>query len=344
MKFTAGQIAELLNGKVEGNKDAIVTNVSKIEDGKPDTLTFLANPKYTQYIYTTQADVVIVDHAFTPEHPIKATLIRVSNAYEALAKLMEMYEQSQPKKNGIEQPSFVDKTATLGDFVYVGAFAYVGENVKIGNNTQIYPQVFLGDNVTVGDNTIIYPGVKIYKHCKIGNNCILHAGAVIGSDGFGFAPDENNNFKKIAQIGNVVIEDHVEIGANTTVDRATMGSTLIKRGVKLDNLIQIAHNVEVGENTVMAAQSGIAGSTKIGKNCMLGGQCAIAGHLVIGDQTKVGAQAGIIKSTKDNGPALLGSPAFDISKFNRCYVIFKRLPELSAQLDSINKEIKNLKQ
>lgn len=337
MKFTAGQIAELINGKIEGNKEAIVRNVSKIEDGKPETLTFLANPKYTHYIYNTKADVVIVNESFVAESEIKATLIRVPNAYQALAQLLEMYEQSQPKKTGIEQPSFIDASATVGDFAYIGAFSYIGSNVKIGNNVQIHPQVYIGDNVTIGDNTILFPGVKIYKNCIIGDHCTIHAGSVIGSDGFGFAPSANNEYKKVAQIGNVVLKDHVEIGANTTVDRATMGSTIIAKGVKLDNLVQIAHNVEVGENTVIAALSGIAGSSKIGSNCMFGGQTGIAGHLQIANKTKLGAQTGVTKSITKEDTILLGSPAMNVGQFNKAYVVFRRLPELKKQLDELIK-------
>lgn len=339
MEFTAGQIAELLNGKVEGNEDAIVRNVSKIEEGKPETLTFLANPKYTPYIYSTEADVVIVNDSFQAEGEINATLIRVANAYEALAQLLEMYEQSQPKKTGIEQPSFIDPSAKVGDFVYIGAFTYIGENVTLGNNVMVYPNSYIGDNVKIGDNTIIYPGVKIYKNCKIGNHCTIHAGAVIGSDGFGFAPNANNEYKKVAQIGNVVLNDHVEIGANTTIDRATMGSTVVEKGVKLDNLIQIAHNVVVGENTVIAAQSGIAGSTKIGKNCMIGGQVAINGHITVANETKVGAKTGVNSTINKENSVIFGAPAMDMGKFNRSYVIFKRLPELQAQVDELKKKI-----
>lgn len=342
MKFTAGQIAELINGKVEGNKEAIVTNVSKIEEGKPETLTFLANPKYTHYIYTTKADVVIVNDSFVAENEVNATLIRVPDAYKALAQLLEMYEQSMPKKTGIEQPSFIDSSAKVGDFIYVGAFAYIGENVKIGNNVQIYPQSYIGDNVVIGDNTIIYAGAKIYKHCKIGDNCIIHAGAVIGSDGFGFAPDENNEYKKIAQIGNVILEDNVEVGANCTLDRATMGSTIIRKGAKLDNLVQIAHNVEIGENTVIAAQAGMAGSSKVGKNCMFGGQAGIAGHITIADKTIVGAQAGVGGTIKKEGQVLMGSPVFDVKQFYKASVVFRRLPELKAQLDQLQKKIDSL--
>ncbi len=339
MKFTAGQIAELLNGKVEGNEEAIVRNVSKIEEGKPETLTFLANPKYTQYIYTTQAEVVIVNDSFEAEQELKATLIRVPNAYEALAQLLEMYEQSMPQKTGIEEPSFIDKSASVGDFVYIGAFAYIGENVQIGNNVKIYPQAYIGDNVKIDDDTIIYSGVKVYKNCVIGKSCTIHAGAVVGSDGFGFAPNANNEYKKVAQIGNVVLKDYVEIGANTTIDRATMGSTVVQKGVKLDNLIQIAHNVEIGENTVIAAQSGVAGSAKVGQDCMLGGQVGIAGHITIANGTKAGAQTGINKSIKKENTIQFGSPTMEMGDFNRSYVVFKRLPQLKAQLDDLKKKI-----
>jgi len=339
MKFTAGQIAELLNGKVEGNEEAIVKNVSKIEEGKPETLTFLANPKYKQYIYTTNAEVVIVNDSFEAEQEIKASLIRVPDAYEALAQLLEMYEQSQPQKTGIEQPSFIHESASVGDFVYVGAFAYVGENVVLGENVKIYPQAYIGDNVKVGDNTIIYPGVKVYKNCTIGKACTIHAGAVIGSDGFGFAPNSNNEYKKVAQIGNVILHDHVEIGANTTIDRATMGSTVIQKGVKLDNLIQVAHNVEIGENTVIAAQTGVAGSTKIGSDCMFGGQVGIGGHITIAKNTKMGAQAGVAGNVKKEGEVLMGSPVMDVKQFYKSSAVFRRLPELKMQLDKLQRKV-----
>ncbi len=342
MKFTAGQIAELISGKIEGNKETVITGVSKIEEGKPETLTFLANPKYTSHIYTTQADVVIVNDSFVAEKEISATLIRVPNAYEALALLLEMYEQSQPKKTGIEQPSFIDKSAKIGDFAYIGAFSYIGENVVIGENVQIFPQVYIGDNVKIGDNTILFPGVKVYKNCIIGNSCTLHAGSIVGSDGFGFAPSASNEYKKVAQIGNVILKDHVEIGANTTIDRATMGSTIIKKGVKLDNLVQIAHNVEVGENTVIAAQAGISGSTKIGDDCMFGGQMACTGHIKIANKTKVGGQAGITKTVSKEGTILLGSPAMEVGSFNKSYVVFRRLPQMKKELDELKKNVSEL--
>lgn len=339
MELTAKQIAELIHGTVEGNPNEPVRGVSKIEEGKPGTLTFLANPKYSHYIYTTGASVVIVNNTFVPEHPLAVTLIKVNDAYRAIAALLEMYEQSQPQKTGIEQPSFIHSSSTLGDFAYVGAFAYVGENVTIGNNVKIYPQVYIGDNATIGDNTILYSGVKIYKQCRVGNNCIIHAGAVIGSDGFGFAPDETGQYKKIAQVGNVVIEDNVEIGANTAIDRATMGSTFIRKGAKLDNLIQIAHNVEIGEHSVLAAQGGVAGSTKIGKYCMFGGQVGIAGHITIADEVKLAAQTGVGKAITQKGSIHMGSPAFEASLYNRAYVIFRKLPDIYKQLNAIEKQL-----
>lgn len=342
MEFTAIQIAQLIEGTVEGNGDAIVRDVSKIEEGKEHTLTFFANPKYEQYVYTTEASVVIVSNDFVAQQPVKATLIRVPNAYQALAKLLEMYEQMQPQKVGIEQPSFISPSATIGEFVYVGAFAYIGEKAKIGKNVKIYPQVYIGDGVTIGDDSVIYAGVKIYKGCQIGNHCVIHSGTVIGADGFGFAPDENNVYKKVSQIGNVCISDDVEIGANTCVDRATMGSTRIGKGTKLDNLIQIAHNVEVGENTVIAALSGIAGSTKVGSNCMFGGQVGVAGHIHVPDGVKCGAQTGINNNVKKPGASMFGSPAMDYMDFNRSFVIFRRLPELKRDLDELKKQMSEL--
>lgn len=339
MDFTAQQISQLINGEIEGNPQAIVRDVSKIEEGKPETLTFLANPKYASYIYTTEASVVIVNKTFAPEQPVKVTLIRVDDAYQALAKLLQMYQASLPRKTGIEQPSFINASAQMGDFAYVGAFSYIGENVKIGNNVQIYPQVYVGDNVEIKDNTIIYPGAKIYKGCKIGANCVIHSGAVIGSDGFGFAPDANGRFEKIPQIGIVIIEDDVEVGSNTTLDRGTMGATLIRKGVKLDNLIMIAHNVEVGENTVMAAQCGIAGSTKIGKNVMFGGQVGIAGHLKIADGVKAAAQTGVGGNIKEDGMVIMGSPAFQAMQYNKAYVVFRNLPDLKNRIEKLEKAI-----
>lgn len=339
MEFTAQQISQLINGVVEGDPNAIVRDVSKIEEGKPETLTFLANLKYASYIYSTQASVVIVNKDFVAEQPVKATLIRVEDSYKALAKLLQMYQASQPRKTGIEQPSFISSSAKLGDFVYVGAFSYVGDNVIIGNNVQIYPQSYIGDGVEIKDNTIVYPGVKIYKGCKIGTNCVIHSGAVVGSDGFGFAPGSDGRFEKIPQIGIVVLEDDVEVGSNTTIDRGTMGATLVKKGVKLDNLIMIAHNVEVGENTVMAAQSGIAGSTKIGRNVMFGGQVGVAGHLKVADGVKAAAQTGVAGNIKEEGMVIMGSPAFQVMQFNKAYVVFKNLPDLKNRIEKLEKEL-----
>ncbi len=342
MEFTAQTIAGFLQGRVEGNPEIKVTDVSKIEEGRPGTLTFLANPKYEKYLYTTDASVVIVNNSLTLAEPVKATLIRVADAYGAFASLLELYNSMVPKKTGIEQPSSIAATAKLGKDVYVGAFSYIADNVKLGDNVKIYPQCFIGDNVMIGDNTTIYPGVKVYHNCKIGANCIIHGGSVIGADGFGFAPQsEENNYKKIPQIGNVVIEDYVEIGSNTTVDRATMGSTFIRKGVKLDNLIQIGHNVDVGENTVMAAQSGIAGSTKIGRDCMFGGQVGIANHLTIANGVKLGAKSGVNSSIKKENEVMIGAPVQPYAEFMKSFVIFRRLPELKRDLDALKKDLES---
>lgn len=339
MEFTAKQIASLIQGEVEGNENQIIRDVSKIEEGKPETLTFLANPKYEHYLYTTEASVVIVNKSFVPKEKVKATLIKVEDAYRALATLLQYYESSLPKKTGIEQPSFIHETAQLGDFVYVGAFAYISEKAKIGKGAQIWPGAFIGEGVKIGEGTIIYSGVKIYKQCVVGKSCIIHAGAVVGSDGFGFAPDPDGNYQKIPQVGNVVIEDNVEIGANTTIDRATMGSTILHEGAKIDNLVQIAHNVEIGSNTVIAAQTGIAGSTKIGENCMFGGQTGISGHIRIADGTKLAAQTGVASAIKQPGTAWMGSPAINYLNFNKSYVIFKKLPELYKQLQELQNKV-----
>ncbi len=344
MEFTAEDIAEFLNGEVVGNGQVKVTNVSRIEEGKPGTLSFLANPKYAHYIYSTQSSIVLVNKDFEAEKEIEATLIRVDDAYQALAQLLEMYEQSKPQKIGIEEPSFVSKSSKLGEKIYIGAFAYIGSNVQIGNNVKIYPHSYVGDNVVIGDNTILNSGVKIYEGCKIGAECIFHSGVVIGGDGFGFAPSAANNYKKVPQVGNVVIEDYVEIGANTCVDRATMGSTIIRKGVKLDNLIQVAHNVEIGENTVIASQTGIAGSAKLGKNCMIGGQVGIVGHIVIADEVKIAAQSGIGRTIKKDGTVLQGSPAFDFGPYQKSYVLFKNLPKMREQIIELEKEVKVLKE
>ena len=343
MKFTAQQIADFLDGFVEGNQHEEVDDFSKIEEGKSGTLTFLANPKYQHYLYDTKASIVLIDKSFELTDKISATLVRVDNAYEAFAKLLKLYQEQMngQEKTGIEDNTFISNTAVLGQDIYVGAFSYVGENVKIGKNVKIYPQVFLGDNVEVGDNTVLFPGVKVYHHCAIGSNCCLHAGVIIGADGFGFAPQNDKAFEKIPQIGNVIIEEGVEIGANTTIDRATIGSTIIRKNVKLDNQIQIAHNVEVGENTVVAAKVGVSGSTKIGKNCMVAGQVGFAGHLKIGNHVIVGAQAGITNDIEDN-QIIQGSPAFNIKDFQRSNVVFKHLPELRRELTALQRQVSDL--
>lgn len=342
MEFTAQQIAAFLNGVIEGDASVKVSNFSKIEEGKPGTLTFLANPKYESFIYETQASVVLVNNDFVPSQPLTTTLIKVPNAYAALAMLMSMVEQAKPKKTGIDSTAFIAATAQLGEGPYVGNFAYIGENVKIGHNVKIYPQVYIGDNVNIGDNVTVYPHACIYDGCNLGSNLIIHAGAVIGADGFGFAP-EGDGYKKIPQIGNVIIEDDVEIGANTTIDRAVMDSTIVRKGVKLDNLIQIAHNVEVGENTVMAAQVGVAGSVKIGKHCMFGGQVGLAGHLKIGDNVNLGAQSGVISSVESN-TTVLGSPSMPAKSYMRSSAIFSKLPEMYRTMGQLQREIEQLKE
>lgn len=340
MEFSVSEIASLLDGEVEGDGNVRVNNVSKIEKGEPGTLAFLANPAYTKYIYETKASVVLVNRDFSPEHELQCTLIRVDNAYAAIAKLLEYYEQSKPVKTGIEQPSFVNTSATLGDHVYIAAFAYVGDKVKLGNNVKIFPHVYVGDNVEIKDNTILFSGVKIYPDCEIGESCIIHSGVVIGSDGFGFTPDENGVYSKIAQVGNVILKDNIEVGANTTIDCATMGSTIIHSGVKLDNMIQVGHNVEIGENTVIAAHTGIAGSTKVGKNCVVGGQVGFKGHIEIGDGVKIGAQSGIM-SNVENNKSIFGSPAFNYRDYLRSWAIFRKLPQLKRDLDELNKKVKS---
>ena len=341
MEFTAQQIAAFLRGTVEGDPEVKVSNFSKIEEGKPGTLTFLANPKYEHHIYHTEASIVLVNQDFTPTEPIHTTLIRVENAYTALAQLLNMVEQAKSKKSGVDSTAFIAPTASVGEDCYIGNMAYIGERVKLGNNCQVYPFAYIGDNVEIGDNTILYPHVTVYHDCRIGQHCILHAGSVIGADGFGFAP-EGEQYKKIPQLGNVVIEDNVEIGANTTIDRAVMNSTIIRQGVKLDNLIQIAHNVEVGENTVMAAQVGIAGSVKVGKHCMFGGQVGLAGHIQIADDVTLGAQAGVISSVKE-ATTLLGAPAIQARNFMRSSAIFNRLPELYRTIGQLQREVETLK-
>lgn len=336
MQFTASQIAALTGGVIEGNGDVLISTFAKIEEGKPGAISFLANPKYTHYLYTTRSSAVFVSNSFVPEHPVDCTLIKVEDPYATVAKLMDMVAKMiQPDPVGIEQPSFIAEGVTIPDDAYVGAFAYIGKNAKIGRGAKIYPHAYVGENSTVGDQSIVYSGVKIYYNCHIGNRCVLHSGAVIGADGFGFAP-VGGRYNKIPQLGNVVIEDDVEIGANTTVDRATMGNTSVKEGTKLDNLIQVAHNCVVGENTVMAAQAGIAGSTKIGSNCMIGGQVGIAGHLEIGNDVQIGAQSGIASDVK-KGSRMMGSPAVEMAKYARMVVWQKNLQELYARVKELEK-------
>jgi UDP-3-O-[3-hydroxymyristoyl] glucosamine N-acyltransferase len=340
MEFTARQIADIIQGEINGNPEVAVSYVSKIEEGKKGTISFLANPKYTPYIYETEASIVIVNKDLTLEKETRATLIYVDDAYSAFASLLEVYNKIKLNKVGISQQAFISPSAKVGKDVYIGEFAVISENAIIGNNTKIYPRTFIGDNVVIGDNTTVFSGVNIYSDNKIGNNCIIHAGAVLGSDGFGFAPQEDGNYKKIAQIGNVVVEDDVEIGANTTIDRATMGSTIIRKGAKLDNLIQIAHNVEIGDHTVISAQTGISGSTKIGKFCMIGGQVGIVNHLTIADEVKIAAQSGVGKNILKKGEIVQGSPAFDISTYRKSYIHFKNFHSIKQKLDELEKLIK----
>jgi len=342
MEFKAQSIADFLGGTVDGDPNVAVSDVAKIEEGKPGTLAFLSNPKYNKYLYETEASIVIVNQNFELESPVKSTLIRVPDAYKAFASLLELYQQAKGNKTGIENPSFIDSSATLGKDAYVGAFAYIGKNVKIGNYVKIYPQVYIGDNTVIADDCVLYAGVKIYENTKIGEACIIHSGAIIGADGFGFAPTEDGSFKKIPQVGNVVLEDFVEIGANTTIDCATMGSTIIRKGTKIDNLVQIAHNVEVGENTVMAAQTGIAGSTKVGKNCMFGGHVGIAGHITIGDYVNMGAMSGVHSSIKSN-KTVLGAPAMEIAQAAKVFAIFRNLPQLREQINEMQKQLTQIK-
>ncbi len=345
MEYTAKAIADILDGEVIGNPRTKVNTIAKIQEAHEGALSFLANPMYENYLYTTKASIVLVNKDFKPKDKVKATLIKVDDAYKAFATLVEIYQNfKQTEKTGIEEFAFIDPSAQIGKQVYIGSFSYIGKNVKIGNNVKIYPQVYIGDDVLIDDNTTIYPGVKIYHQTKIGKNCIIHSGTIIGSDGFGFAPQKDGTYKKIQQIGNVIIEDNVEIGANTVIDRATLGSTVIKKGVKLDNLIQIAHNVEIGENTVMAAQSGVSGSTKLGKNCMIGGQVGFVGHIQVADYTKVGAQAGVSKNVNRKGTVLMGSPAFEIRDFQRSYVGFKHLPDLIKKINELERQITKLEQ
>lgn len=343
MEFTAAAIAEFLKGDIEGNPDIKVNTVAKIEEGHSGALSFLANPKYEHFIYTTESSIVLVNKSFAPSSKIGATLIKVDNAYESFASLLRLVDQARPRKKGIHVTAVIESSAKVGSDVYIGPYAYIGENCVIGDGCAIYPHTYVGDNTKIGKDCTINPGVKIYHDCIIGEGCIIHAGSVLGSDGFGFAPQSESEYMKIPQLGNVILEDHVEIGANVAIDRATMGSTIIRKGVKLDNLIQIGHNVEIGDNTVMAAQTGIAGSTKIGKNCMFGGQVGIAGHIKIADGSKIGAQSGILSAVKEENKILLGTPAIDYKNFFKSSVIFKNLPELKTKVDSLEKESESLK-
>lgn len=340
MKFTAEQIASILEGEVVGNPKAEVDKLSKIEEGTNGSLTFLSNPKYAPYIYTTQATITIVNTTFEPTSEIATTLIKVEDAYLSFTKLLAFYDQAKKdSKVGIEQPSTISSSVRYGENLYLGSFSYIGTNVIIGDNVKIYPNCFIGDNVTLGNNVTVFAGAKIYSESIIGNKCVIHSGAIIGADGFGFAPNADGSYTKIPQIGNVIIEDEVDVGASTTIDRATMGSTIIRKGVKLDNQIQIAHNVEIGENTVIAAQTGVAGSTKIGKNCIIGGQVGFAGHLTIGNNVRIQAQSGVGRNVKDN-EVLQGSPAFGYSDYSKSYVHFRNLTKIVAELEEVKKTIK----
>ncbi|MGJ8737074.1 UDP-3-O-(3-hydroxymyristoyl)glucosamine N-acyltransferase [Zobellia laminariae] len=337
MVFTAGQIAGILEGELLGNSEVTVHKLAKIEEGEKGALTFLANPKYTSHIYSTKASITIVNKDFVPEHELKTILIKVDNAYEAFSKILEFYNEVKNNKTGIEEPVFKSETATYGDSFYLGAFSYLGNNVTIGDNVKIHPNVYIGDNVSIANNVTIFAGAKIYSETVIGNNCVINSGVVIGSDGFGFSPDKNGEYKKIPQTGNVILKDNVDVGAGTTIDRATLGSTIIHKGVKLDNQIQIAHNVEIGEHTVIAAQTGIAGSTKIGRRCMIGGQVGIVGHITIGDNVKIQAQSGIGRNIKSN-EVLQGSPALNYGDYNKSYVYFKNLPKILNRIDELEKK------
>jgi UDP-3-O-[3-hydroxymyristoyl] glucosamine N-acyltransferase len=341
MEFSAKQIASFIQGEIIGNENVTVNTFAKIEEGTPGALSFLVNPKYTSYIYTTQSSIVLVNKDFVPEKAIDATLIKVDNAYESLAKLMSLYEAGKPKKQGIDSLAYIAPGAKIGENAYIGPFAYIGDNAIIGDNAMIHPHTYIGDGVKLGNNCILYPHVTLYPECRVGNECVIHSGAVIGADGFGFAPTANG-YEKIPQIGTVILEDNVEIGANTCVDRATMGATVIHRGVKLDNLIQIAHNDEVGAHTVMAAQTGVAGSTKIGEWCMIGGQVGLAGHIKVGNKVGIAAQSGIASSVKDNSQ-LMGSPAIDAKKYFRVSAAYKKLADMYSEVNSLRRELNELK-
>lgn len=338
MKFTATQIAGILQGEVEGNPETAVHKLSKIEEGEIGSLTFLANPKYTPHIYSTKASITIVNKDFVPEQTLSTTLIKVEDAYKSFSKLLEYYNQVKNNKVGIESPSFISESAAYGKGFYLGAFSYLGENVKIGDDVKVYPNVYIGDNVTIGNNVLLFAGAKIYSESIIGDGCVIHSGAIIGADGFGFTPNENGEYSKVPQTGNVILEANVDVGAGTTIDRATLGSTILRKGVKIDNQIQIAHNVEIGEHTAIAAQTGIAGSTKIGKNCLIGGQVGIVGHITIGDRVRIQAQSGIGRNVKDD-EVLQGSPALNYGDYNKSYVYFKNLPKLASQVSDLEKKI-----
>lgn len=339
MEFTAVQIASFLSGTVEGDPEVKVYNVAKIEEGAPGMLSFLANPKYAQYLYTTQSSIVLINNDFELQDKVGATLIRVPDAYAAFAQLLGLYQQFMQSKVGVSSLSFISSDATYGDDAYIGEFAYIGQRVKIGDRVKIYPQAYIGDDVVIGDDTVIYAGAKLYSQTVVGKSCIIHAGAVLGADGFGFAPQEDGSYKKIPQIGNVVLGDNVEIGANTCIDRATMGSTRVKEGVKLDNLIQIAHNVELGKNTAMAAQAGVSGSTKLGDNCVVAGQVGFVGHIHIASNTKIGAQSGIIGSIKKEGEEVMGSPAIPVKDFLRMSVYTKNIEKLVRRVEELEKKL-----
>ena len=341
MEFSAKQIAEFIQGTIVGDENATVHTFAKIEEGMPGAISFLSNPKYTHYIYDTQSSIVLVNKDFEPEKEIKATLIKVDNAYESLAKLLNLYEMSKPKKTGIDPLAYIAPTAKIGQNVYIAPFACVGDNAEIGDNTSLHPHATVGSGAKVGNNCILYPHVTVYHDCRVGNNCILHAGSVVGADGFGFAPSPEG-YEKIPQIGIAILEDNVEIGANTCIDRATMGATIIRKGVKLDNLIQIAHNVEVGSHTVMASQVGVAGSTKIGEWCMFGGQVGVAGHITVGNKVNMGAQSGVNGSVKD-GKALIGTPPIEFKNYFKSSAVFKKLPDMYLELASLKKELDELK-
>ena len=343
MEFTAKQIAGFIQGEIEGDENAKINSFAKIEEGKEGAISFLSNPKYTHFIYDTESSVVLINRDLVLEKPVKTTLIRVDNAYDCVAKLLQIYQQMQPGRTGIDPKASVAENAKIGEGCYVGPFAVLEEGVEIGDNTQIYPNTVICKCTKVGCGCIIYPNVTIYHDCRVGNRVTIHSGSVIGADGFGFAPNENG-YDKIPQIGIVTIEDDVEIGANTCVDRSTMGSTIVRKGVKLDNLVQIAHNVEVGENTVMSAQVGLAGSTKVGKWCMFGGQAGCAGHITVADKTFVGAQCGVISNTKGNGESLIGSPATDPKEFFRAFAVYKKLPQIYKEIAQLKRELEEMKE